>query len=358
MIQEAIATLLEQQDLSEEVAYATMMEIMAGEATPAQIAGFLVALRMKGETVPEIAGCARAMRDNAIPVRPRLARGEGGTRSSPEAHRLTDIVGTGGDHSGTFNISTTAAFLVAGAGVPVAKHGNRSITSKAGSADVLGALGVRLDISPEEVAQCIEEAGIGFCYAVNHHPAMRHAIGPRRELAARTVFNILGPLTNPAGATNLAIGVFSPHLTEPLAGVLDRLGSLAAFVVHGYGGLDELSLAGPNRVSELRAGQVRTYALDPADLGFRRAQLQDLKGGDAAANAAITRSILRGEEQGPKRDAALLNAAMALALEDGDWNHGLERARQSLDSGAALKALDALVAVSNGDGRRDGGRPE
>ena len=256
-------------------------------------------------------------------------------------------MGTGGDHSGTFNISTTAAFVIAGTGVPVAKHGNRSITSKAGSADVLAALGVRLDLTPEQVATCVDEANIGFCYAVNHHPAMRHAIGPRRELAARTVFNILGPLTNPAGVTCLAIGVFSADLTEPLAHVLGRLGSSAALVMHGYGGLDELSLAGPNRISELRAGQVRTYQLDPADLGLPRAQLGDLKGGDAQENALITRRILAGQERGPKRDAVLLNTAAALTLHNCDWSTALARAEQSVDSGAAQQALDRLIEVSN-----------
>ena len=334
MIQQAIATLLDRHDLSEDEAYATMMQIMTGQATQAQIGGFLVALRMKGETVAEIAGCARAMRANAVAVQPRR-------------RPLTDIVGTGGDHSGTFNISTTAAFVIAGAGAPVAKHGNRSITSKAGSADVLGALGVRLDIDAARVAACIDEAGIGFCYAVNHHPAMRHAIGPRRELAARTVFNILGPLTNPAGAEHMAIGVFSPELTEYMAGVLSRLGSPAAFVVHGDGGLDELSLSGPNRVSELRGGVVRTFTLDAPELGLRRAGLAELKGGDAADNAAITRRILGGVEHGPKRDAVLLNAAMGLAVPDGDWQSALRRARASLDSGAALAALERLVEVSN-----------
>jgi anthranilate phosphoribosyltransferase len=229
----------------------------------------------------------------------------------------------------------------------VAKHGNRSITSKAGSADVLGALGVRLDIDARQVAACIDQAGIGFCYAVNHHPAMRHAIGPRRELAARTVFNILGPLTNPANAEYMAIGVFSPELTEPLAGVLDRLGSRAAFVVHGHSGLDELSLSGPNRVSELRAGQVRTFELDAPDLGLHRADPAELKGGDAADNAVITHRILSGQERGPKRDAVLFNAAMGLAVPDGDWPTALERARASLDSGAALLALERLILVSN-----------
>jgi anthranilate phosphoribosyltransferase len=339
MIQHAIAQLLDRRDLSEDEAYGTMMQIMRGEATPAQIGGFLVALRMKGETVAEIAGCARAMREHAVAVHP--------LREFAADAPLTDIVGTGGDHSGTFNISTTAAFVIAGAGVPVAKHGNRSVTSKAGSADVLAALGVRLDLTPDQVGRCIDEAGIGFLFAVNHHPAMRHAIGPRRELAARTVFNILGPLTNPAGATHLAIGVFSPDLTEPLANVLGRLGSPAAFVMHGHGGLDELSLAGPSRISELRNGHVTTWLLDPAVLGLPHAKLSDLKGGDAVENAAITRRILLGEELGPKRAAALLNAAAGLALADGDWQAALARARASIDSGAALAALERLVEVSN-----------
>ncbi|MBE2236073.1 MAG: anthranilate phosphoribosyltransferase [Anaerolinea sp.] len=334
MIQQAIAQLLDRRELSQEEAYAAMMQIMTGEATQAQIGGFLVALRMKGETVAEIAGCARAMRANAVAVQPRR-------------RPLTDIVGTGGDHSGTFNISTTAAFVIAGAGAPVAKHGNRSITSKAGSADVLGALGVRLDIDAARVAACIDQAGIGFCYAVNHHPAMRHAIGPRRELAARTVFNILGPLTNPADAEYMAIGVFSPELTEPLADVLGRLDNRAAFVVHGHGGLDELSLSGPNQVSELRDGQVRTFSLDAPELGLRRAGLAELKGGDAADNARITRRILGNQEQGPMRDAVLFNAAMGLAVPDGDWQSALQRARASLDSSAALAALERLIEVSN-----------
>ncbi|MEA3335414.1 MAG: anthranilate phosphoribosyltransferase [Chloroflexota bacterium] len=339
MIQAAIARLVDFQDLTEEESYATMMEIMSGEATQAQIGGFLIALRMKGETVPEITGCARAMRENAIAVFPE--------RATRDGIALTDIVGTGGDHSGTFNISTTAAFVVAGAGVPVAKHGNRSVTSKAGSADVLGALGVRLDISPEQVARCIDEAGIGFCYAVNHHPAMRHAIGPRRELKARTVFNILGPLTNPAGASRLAIGVFSPDLTEPLAGVMKRLASTVTFVVHGHGGLDELSLSGPNRITELRDGEIRTFQLDAPDLGLPRAQLADLKGGDADDNAEITRRILAGQELGPKRDAVLFNAAMGLSLADGNWPVALAQARRSIDSGAAMQALEKLVELSN-----------
>ncbi len=234
----------------------------------------------------------------------------------PHHRPLTDIVGTGGDHSGTFNISTTAAFVIAGAGVPVAKHGNRSITSKAGSADVLGALGVRLDLDAAQVARCIDEAGIGFCYAVNHHPAMRYAIGPRRELAARTVFNILGPLTNPASAEHMAIGVFSPDLTEPMAGVLGRLGTLAAIAVHGHGGLDELSLSGPNQVSELRDGQVRTYFLDAAGTGPAAGQSGRPERRRRHRQRLHHPPRAERRERGPKRDAVLLNAAMGLAVPD------------------------------------------
>jgi len=344
MIQEAIARLLERQDLSEDDAFAAMNQIMLGDATPAQIGGFLVALRMKGETVAEIAGCARAMRASAIPVRPR--------RIDP--NDLVDTCGTGGDHAGTFNISTTAAFVVAGAGVPVAKHGNRSITSKSGSADVLGALGVNLDLTPEQVATCIDEANIGFLFAVKHHPAMRFAIGPRRELAARTVFNLLGPLTNPAGARRQVIGVYDPALTAGLAGVLGRMGSRAAFVVHalapdGKPGLDELSTTGLNRVSQLHPdGRVTTFDLDARELGLAPAALDDLRGGDAAANAAITRGILDGSMHGAPRDVVLLNAAAMLATISGDWADGLARARSSLESGAALHSLQRLIAVSQG----------
>ena len=342
MIQQAIARLLERQDLSEDEAFAAMSQIMLGEATAAQIGGFLVALRMKGETVPEIAGCARAMRASAITVHP--------TRFGPDD--LVDTCGTGGDHAGTFNISTTAAFVVAGAGTPVAKHGNRSITSRSGSADVLQALGVNLDLTPQQVAACIDEANIGFLFAVKHHPAMRFAIGPRRELGARTVFNLLGPLTNPAGARRQLIGVYDPAQTAALAGVLGRLGSQAAFVVHalaadGQTGLDELSTTGLNRISQLHPdGRVTTFDLDARELGLAPATLDDLRGGDAQANAAITRSILDGSQQGAPRDVVLLNAAAMLATISGDWAAGLTRARASLESGAALRCLERLVAVS------------
>ncbi len=338
-IREAIAHLTQQHSLTEDEAYQVMHQIMAGEATPAQIGGYLIALSMKGETVEEIAGSARAMREHAVVVHHHV---DG---------QLVDTCGTGGDHSGTFNISTTVAFVVAGAGVPVAKHGNRSITSQSGSADVLKALGVNLDLTPEQVGRCIDEAGIGFLYAIYHHPAMKHAIGPRRELGVRTIFNILGPLTNPANATHQVMGVFSPDLVAPIARVLGRLGVRAAYVVHGADGLDEFSTTGVNQVARLWMGEVTTCEFDPLDLGLPRAHLRDLMGGTPEENAAILRAILAGEARGPKRDIVLLNAAAALSAEDGDWEKGLARARESIDSGAALAKLDALIALTQAVGK-------
>jgi anthranilate phosphoribosyltransferase len=334
MIKEAIAKLVERQDLTEAEAEAAMTEIMRGEATPAQIGGFLTALRMKGETVAEVTGCARAMRRSATPVRPRC-------------DGLVDTAGTGGDRSGTFNISTTAAFVVAGHGAPVAKHGNRSVSSRCGSADLLQALGVNLNLNAEQVAACIDEVGIGFLFAPVFHPAMKHAIGPRRELGMRTIFNLLGPLTNPAGARAQLIGVYDASLTEPLAHALAQMGTAAAYIVHGADGIDELSTTGVNRVTHLHKGQVRTFLLDPLDLGLPRARLSDLMGGTPEENAALTRRILSGEERGPKRDVVLLNAAAALSAESGDLAAGLEAARASIDSGRALAKLDALIAFSN-----------
>jgi anthranilate phosphoribosyltransferase len=334
MIKEAIAKLVERQDLTEAEAEAAMTEIMRGEATPAQIGGFLTALRMKGETVAEVTGCARAMRRSATPVRPRC-------------DGLVDTAGTGGDRSGTFNISTTAAFVVAGHGTPVAKHGNRSVSSRCGSADLLQALGVNLNLNAEQVAACIDEVGIGFLFAPVFHPAMKHAIGPRRELGVRTIFNLLGPLTNPAGARAQLIGVYDASLTEPLAHALAQMGTAAAYIVHGADGIDELSTTGVNRVTHLHTGQVRTFLLDPLDLGLPRARLSDLTGGTPEENAALTRRILSGEERGPKRDVVLLNAAAALSAESGDLAAGLEAARASIDSGRALTKLDALIAFSN-----------
>ncbi len=333
-MKEVIAKLLDRHDLSLMEAEESMNTIMSGQATSAQIGAFLAALRMKGESVAEIAGCARSMRRNAV----RLPLQYDGP--------ILDTCGTGGDQSGTFNISTTVAFVVAGAGVIVAKHGNRSVSSKCGSADVLEALGVQIQLTPAQVARCINEIGIGFLFAPNFHPAMKHAIGPRRELGARTVFNILGPLTNPAFATHQLLGVYDPALTEIMASVLIEMGSQAGFVVHGAGGLDELSTTGVNRVSHLRNRHVKTFALDPADLGLPRATLADLRGGDATENAVISRRILSGEERGPRRDVVLLNAAAALVTESGDFAAGLEQAEASIESGAAQQKLDALIALS------------
>jgi anthranilate phosphoribosyltransferase len=334
-IQQAIHHLFAGHALSADQADGAMTEIMGGEATPAQVGAFLAALRMKGETVDEITGCARAMKRSAVQVRPNIGD-----------VMLVDVVGTGGDSLGTFNISTTSAFVVAGHGVKVAKHGNRAVSSKCGSADVLAALGVNLQLSAEQAAACIEQVGMAFLFAPSFHPAMRHAIGPRRELAARTIFNILGPLTNPAGATNLLVGVFDPALTEVMAAVLGQMGARAAYVVHGAGGTDELSIAGANRVSHYHEGSVRTYDFDPSELGIARATVHDLLGGSAEDNAAITRGILTGEIKGPKRDAVLLNAAFALSTECGDLPAGLQEARQSIDSGAALRVLDSYVRMT------------
>jgi len=334
----AIAKVINRENLTFDEAAAAMDAIMDGEATPAQIGSYLTAQRMKGETVDEIAGSALAMRRHVVAVHVPLEPGE----------VLMDTCGTGGDGKHTFNISTTAAFVVAGAGVKVAKHGNRAASSRSGSADLLIALGGNLSLTPEQVAACIRDVGIGFLYAVNHHPAMRHAIGPRREMAQRTIFNLLGPLTNPAGATHQLIGVYDPALTETLAEVLGQLGSRAAFVVHGASGLDELSTTGPNRVSALRDGRASSFELDPAALGFSRATLDELAGGTPEENAAITREVLGGFDRGPRRDVVVLNAAAALCVESRDWEAGLAAARESIDSGAALRTLDAWVDKTTG----------
>ena len=337
-IKEAIGVVINGRNLNIEQAEAVMDSIMNGEVTPAQIGSYLTALRMKGETVAEIAGSAKSMRSHVVPVTiPVLETGE----------MVVDTCGTGGDGKHTFNISTTAAFVVAGHGVKVAKHGNRAASSKSGSADVLMALGGNLDLNAAQVADCIAEVGIGFLYAVKHHPAMRHAIGPRREMGQRTIFNVLGPLTNPAGATHQLIGVYDGALTEPLAQVLGELGSKAAFVVHGADGLDELSTTGPNRVSHWHDGSVTTLELDPLELGLARATLDDFAGGLPEENARITHDILSGKDQGPRRDIVLLNAAAALSVACNDWAAGLEEARESIDSGGALRTLEAWVEKTN-----------
>ena len=339
MIRDTINQLLEGQSLPAEQAERVMGEIMTGQATPAQVAGFLVALRVKGETAEEITGCARAMRRVAVLVHPR--------RSD-----VVDTCGTGGDRAGTFNISTTTAFVAAGAGLGVAKHGNRSVSSRSGSADVLESLGVNLNMKPEQTAQAIDEIGVGFIFAPNFHPAMKHAIGPRRELGVRTVFNVLGPLTNPAGASAQLLGVYDSALTDLLARVLQQLGSRAAYVVHGHDGLDELTVTGPNRVScfgiEPGNGNVTTETLDPRSLGFAPARPEDLRGGEPDENARITRDLLAGVDQGPRRDVVLLNAAAALVAGGAavDLEEGVALAAESIDSGAALEALEGLVTYS------------
>ena len=334
MIRDAIAALVEGRDLSEEEASGCMEQIMAGEATPAQLGAFLVALRLKGETVDEIVGLARVMRGRSLHV--------------DVAGPLLDTCGTGGDASGTFNASTAAAFVAAGAGARVAKHGNRAMSSACGSADVLEALGVKIDLAPEGVAACIERAGIGFMFAQAFHPAMKHAAGPRREIGVRTVFNILGPLTNPAGAQAQVLGVADALLAEKLAEVLGRLGTKHALVVHGEDGLDEVSPSATTCVYELRDRRVTVSRVAPADLGLAVHPRDAVRGGSAAENAAALRRVLEGET-GALRDFTLLNAAAALVAGDlaRDFKEGLALAAQSIDSGAAREKLEALVRVSN-----------
>jgi len=335
MLQEFIATLTRRQNLTRQQASDAMRELMSGEATPAQISGFLIALHMKGETVDEITGLASTMRELALRVP---------TKRRP----LIDTCGTGGDHSGTFNISTTAAFVAAGADVAVAKHGNRSATSLCGSADVLEALGVNLDIAPDHVARCIDDIGIGFLFARKLHTSMKYVAGVRAELKVRTVFNILGPLTNPAGACGQVMGVFDRTLVEPLANVLLELGSRHAFVVAGSDGLDELTLTGPSLVAEAQGGQVKTYEITPETLGLSIADKAAIKGGDAQANANILKDVLQGKP-GPHRDIVLLNAAPALiAGEAADaWPAAIQLAAHAIDSGRAWDTVEALVRASN-----------
>ncbi len=338
-LQDALQTLLDGRDLSRGEARAVMDEVMRGEATQAQIAGFLVALRAKGETADEIAGCAEAMREHVLPVHP--------TRDD-----LVDTAGTGGDGAHTFNISTAAALVAAAAGAAVAKHGNRAVSSASGSADLLEALGLRLEQSPERIAQSVDELGFGFMFAPAHHPAMRHAAPVRRELGTRTVFNILGPLTNPAGARAQVVGVYSPALVPQVAQVLAQLGARRAFVVHGFGGVDELSPAGPNAVCEVVDGDVRERVVDPQELGLERCDPADLAGGTPTENAATVHAIFTGAERGGRRDAVLLNAAGAIAAAGhaADLGEGLDLARAALDTGAASRRLEELVAFSREDG--------
>ena len=336
MIKAALARLLDGHDLSQDEARGVMNTIMSGDATPAQIGGFLVALRLKGETPDEIAGCAEAMREHVLRVRPKR-------------DDLVDTAGTGGDGANTWNISTAAALVAAAAGVGVAKHGNRAASSTTGAADVLEALGFELVLPPERIERSIDELGFGFLFAQAHHPAMKHAGPIRRELATRTVFNVLGPLTNPAGARAQVVGVYAPQLARTIAEALVRLDSRRAFVVHGAGGIDELSPAGPNLVCEVDHGTIREYELDPQDLGVEPCDPRGLRGADPETNARELRNVLEGEtDVGGHRDAVLLNAAGAIAASGhaADLREGLGLARSAIDSGAAGTRLDELIAFS------------
>ena len=320
--------------LTREEARAAFDIMMSGEATPAQIGGLLMALRVRGETVEEITGAVQTMREKMLPV------------DAPDG--AIDIVGTGGDASGSYNISTASAFVAAGAGLPVAKHGNRALSSKSGAADVLVALGVNIEIGPDQVARCIREAGVGFMFAPAHHSAMRH-VGPARvELGTRTIFNLLGPLSNPAGVARQLTGVFSPDWVEPLAHVLGELGCEATWVVHGEGGLDEISPVGVTRVAELKDGNVRAFEITPEDAGLSRHAFEDIRGGDAEVNAAALRAVLDGKASA-YRDAVLMNAGAALVVagKAADIREGAELAAQAIGSGKARAVLDKLVEVSN-----------
>jgi anthranilate phosphoribosyltransferase len=335
MIKEAIAKVVQMENLNEAEMMEVMDEVMEGQATPAQIAALITALRIKGETIAEVTGAARIMRQKA-------------TRIDARSPVIVDTCGTGGDGRNTFNISTTAAFVVAAAGLTVAKHGNRAVSSGCGSADVLEALGVNISAAPEIVEECVQQIGIGFLFAPRLHGAMKYAIGPRREIGIRTIFNMLGPLTNPAGATCQLIGVYDPRLTEMFAGVLKNLGTKRAFVVHGSDGLDEATITGETRVSELRDGMISTYNIDPADLFDGSYSIEALRGGDATANARITKDVLTGQN-GACRQIVLLNAALAIAAGEkaGSLKEGIQVAADAIDSGAARKKLQALIALSN-----------
>lgn len=340
MIKESIQKVVTGGHLDENEAAGVMEQIMEGAASPAQIGAFLIALRLKGETVEEITGFARVMREKA-------------TRVKSNHPVLVDTCGTGGDGANTFNISTAAALVLAGAGAPVAKHGNRSVSSRCGSADVLEILGVNLDLDAGAMEQCLNKTGICFLFAPSLHGAMKHAATPRREIGIRTIFNVLGPLTNPAGASAQVMGVFSPDLVPKLAGVLARLGTERAFVVHGAGGIDEVSLSGPAMVGEVNGGTVLQYRLDPLDYGIPRAGLDELAGGTPAENAVIINEILEGKP-GPCRNAVLVNAALGMmaAGKAGDFQEGIKKAEMSIDSGAALNKLNQLIEFTRGSRTR------
>lgn len=335
MIKEAIAKVVNKENLSENAMMEAMNEVMDGRATPAQIAAFITAFRMKGETVAEVTGAARCMRQKAV-------------RIDARASVIVDTCGTGGDGSNTFNISTTAAFVVAAAGLTVAKHGNRAVSSGCGSADVLEALGVNIDAAPEIVEECVQQLGIGFLFAPRLHAAMKYAVGPRREIGIRSIFNMLGPLTNPAGATCQLIGVYDPRLTEMFAGVLKNLGTKRAFVVHGADGLDEATVTGQTRVSELKDGLISTYNINPLDYMDEIYPVEALQGGDASLNARITTDVLTGKN-GACRHIVLLNAALAILAADKAANikEGIEIAAAAIDGGTAWRKLQALIELTH-----------
>ncbi len=335
MIREVMENIVNGGNLNEEAMMGVMEEVMSGTATPAQIAAFITALRIKGETVEEVTGAARIMRQKA-------------TRLDARTSLVIDTCGTGGDRLNTFNISTTAAFVVAAAGITVAKHGNRAVSSGCGSADVLEALGVNITIGPEMVEECLQETGIGFLFAPLLHGAMKYAIGPRKEIGIRTIFNMLGPLTNPAGATCQLIGVYDPRLTEMFAGVLKNLGTKRAFIVHGADGMDEATVTGKTRVSELKNGIISTYNIDPLDIFGETYDIRELVGGSPTENAEITKNILRGKD-GAGRKIVILNAALAIIAGEkaADIQEGIALATDCIDSGAAGKKLESLIDATH-----------
>lgn len=335
MIKAAINKVVQKENLSFSEISLVMEQIMDGRATEAQIGSFLTALRMKVETAEEIAGCAQVMINKAQPI-------------AIKNEDLVDTCGTGGDSSGTFNISTTVAMVVAGAGLKVAKHGNRSVSSKSGSADVLENLGVKINLTPDEVAKSIESIGIGFLFAPNFHKSMKYSLGPRKQIGIRSIFNILGPLTNPVRAKYQVVGVYDPNLTEIVAEVLQKLGVEAAYVVHGAGGLDEFSTLGANKVTELRDGKLKTFAIDPRDFNLTLANLEELKGGNPMENAEIIRNVLSGE-RGAARDIVVLNAGAAIAIAGRakSIDEGIKIAKETIDSGKAYAKLEQLIDLSN-----------
>lgn len=349
MIKELISKVVTREDLTETEMEKAMDEIMSGTATPAQIGAFITGLRLKGETVDEITGAARTMRAKATKI--KVARNIANIDRDDiniDAETILDIVGTGGDGTRTFNVSTTTAFVAAGAGITVAKHGNRAVSSQCGSADVLEKLGVNLNISSSDVEKSVNEIGIGFLFAPVFHGAMKHAAGPRREIGIRSIFNLLGPVTNPAGASVLVLGVYDLELTDKIALVLNKLGTKEAFVVCGKGTFDEISICGPTKISHLKDGDVKTFYMTPEEYGFERAALEDIVGGDANENAVIVKNILGGKKD-PKRDMVLLNAAAAFVAVDlaKDFMDGIRIGEESIDSGKAREKLDKLIEFTN-----------